>query len=114
MGSYLPFILHGPQVGKGIRVLDEADLISLVRELNRLGVASVVAGGFAINRLGFVRATEDIDLGGRARKSTSQPLRTCTRPVQVEGWSRTCWRFSPVMNLHRPMPTLDKTAFFKD
>jgi len=27
-----------------------------------LGVAYVVVGGFAINRLGFVRATEDIDL----------------------------------------------------
>ncbi len=27
-----------------------------------MGVAYVVVGGFAINRLGFVRATEDIDL----------------------------------------------------
>jgi hypothetical protein len=40
----------------------EADLVSLARELNRLGVAYLVVGGFAINRLGFVRATEDIDL----------------------------------------------------
>jgi hypothetical protein len=37
-------------------------LVSLARELNRLGVAYVVIGRFAINRLGFVRATEDIDL----------------------------------------------------
>lgn len=44
------------------RVPNDADLISLARELNRLGVAYVVVGGFAINRLGFVRATEDIDL----------------------------------------------------
>ena len=44
------------------RVPIEADLVSLARELNRLGVAYVVVGGFAINRLGFVRATEDIDL----------------------------------------------------
>jgi|SRR5882724_3432631 len=44
------------------RVPNETDLISLARELNRLGVAYVVVGGFAINRLGFVRATEDIDL----------------------------------------------------
>ncbi len=40
----------------------DTDLVSLARELNRLGVAYVVVGGFAINRLGFVRATEDIDL----------------------------------------------------
>ena len=38
------------------------DLVTLARELNRLGVAYVVVGGFAINRLGLVRATEDIDL----------------------------------------------------
>jgi hypothetical protein len=44
------------------RTPTDADLVSLARELNRLGVAYVVVGGFAINRLGFVRATEDIDL----------------------------------------------------
>ncbi len=44
------------------RVPTDADLVSLARELNRQGVAYVVVGGFAINRLGFVRATEDIDL----------------------------------------------------
>jgi len=44
------------------RVPTDADLVSLARELNRLGVAYVVIGGFAINRLGFIRATEDIDL----------------------------------------------------
>lgn len=44
------------------RVPTDADLISLAREFNRVGVAYVVVGGFAINRLGFVRATEDIDL----------------------------------------------------
>jgi hypothetical protein len=37
-------------------------LVTLARELNRLGVAYVVVGGFAINRLGFVRATDDLDL----------------------------------------------------
>lgn len=44
------------------RVPVGADLVALARELNRLGVAYVVIGGFAINRLGLVRATEDIDL----------------------------------------------------
>ena len=44
------------------RIPESADLLTLARELNRLGVRYVVVGGFAINRLGFVRATEDIDL----------------------------------------------------
>ncbi|MCX6938838.1 MAG: hypothetical protein NTU80_13290 [Verrucomicrobia bacterium] len=44
------------------RVPSDADLVSLAREFNRLGVAYLVVGGFAINRLGFIRATEDIDL----------------------------------------------------
>jgi hypothetical protein len=44
------------------RVPTDADLVALARELNRLGVAYVVVGGFAINRLGYIRATEDIDL----------------------------------------------------
>jgi hypothetical protein len=52
-----------PQPSREVtRVPTDADLVSLARELNRLGVAYVVIGGFAINRLGFVRATEDIDL----------------------------------------------------
>lgn len=55
------------------RVPTDADLVSLARELNRLGVAYVVVGGFAINRLGFVRATEDIDLL-IARDRTNQTL----------------------------------------
>ncbi len=55
------------------RVPNDADLVSLARELNRLGVAYVVVGGFAINRLGFVRATEDIDLL-IARDRTNQAL----------------------------------------
>lgn len=41
---------------------EERDLIALARELNRLGVRYVVIGGLAINRLGYVRATDDIDL----------------------------------------------------
>jgi hypothetical protein len=44
------------------RIPNENDLVSLARELNRLGVSYVVIEGFAINRLGLVRATEDLDL----------------------------------------------------
>jgi len=54
---------HEPEPKREVtRVPTGADLISLARELNRLGVAYVVVGGFAINRLGLVRATDDIDL----------------------------------------------------
>jgi hypothetical protein len=52
--------------GEGNRELTrppgENDVVSLARELNRLAVAYVIVGGFAINRLGLVRATEDVDL----------------------------------------------------
>lgn len=41
---------------------DDRDLAALARELNRLGARYVVIGGVAINRLGFVRATDDLDL----------------------------------------------------
>lgn len=41
---------------------DERDLVALARELNRLGARYVVIGGVAMNRLGHVRATEDLDL----------------------------------------------------
>lgn len=36
---------------------DEDDLVTLARELNRLGARYVVMGGLAINRLGSNRAT---------------------------------------------------------
>lgn len=59
---------------KGLtRVPDENDLVKLARELNRLGVAYVVIGGFAINRLGLVRATDDLDLL-IARNAANQAL----------------------------------------
>jgi Nucleotidyl transferase AbiEii toxin, Type IV TA system len=38
------------------------DLLHLCRELNRVGAKYIVIGGMAIIRLGFARATEDIDL----------------------------------------------------
>jgi hypothetical protein len=52
-----------PEQPEGLsRPPDDDDLVRLARELNRLGVRYVVIGGFAINRLGYNRATEDIDL----------------------------------------------------
>ncbi len=41
---------------------EEHDLVALAKEFNRLGVRYVVVGGLAMQRLGFTRATEDIDL----------------------------------------------------
>ena len=38
------------------------DLVRLCRELNIRGARYVIIGGMAINQLGLVRATEDIDL----------------------------------------------------
>lgn len=52
---------------------DDRDLVALARELNRLGARYVVIGGVAINRLGFIRATEDLDLL-IARDKTNQQL----------------------------------------
>jgi len=37
------------------------DLVALARELNRLGAKYIVVGGFAVGRLGYDRATRDID-----------------------------------------------------
>ena len=41
---------------------DNQDLVFLAKELNRLEVKYIVIGGLAINRLGYVRATDDVDL----------------------------------------------------
>jgi hypothetical protein len=41
---------------------EQADLVTLCRELNARGARYIVVGGMAIIQQGFVRATEDIDL----------------------------------------------------
>ena len=38
------------------------DLLKLCEELNRLGARYIVIGGLAMNNLGLVRMTEDVDL----------------------------------------------------
>jgi hypothetical protein len=52
------------------------DLVSLCRELNRLGARYLVIGGMAINQHGFVRATEDIDLLIDASLENQERVRT--------------------------------------
>ena len=51
-----------PPANELTRPPDDRDLAALARELNRLGARYVVIGGVAINRLGFIRATDDLDL----------------------------------------------------
>ncbi len=48
--------------GELTRPPDDRDVVMLARELNRLGARFVVIGGVAMNRLGFIRATDDLDL----------------------------------------------------
>jgi hypothetical protein len=48
--------------GELTRPPDDRDIAALARELNRLGARYLVIGGVAINRLGFIRATDDLDL----------------------------------------------------
>jgi hypothetical protein len=38
------------------------DLVKLCEELNRLGAGYIIIGGLAMNNLGLVRTTEDIDI----------------------------------------------------
>lgn len=49
---------HGPLT----RPPEPEDILLLAREFNRLGVKYVIIGGVAMQRLGFVRGTEDIDI----------------------------------------------------
>lgn len=51
-----------PPANELTRPPDDRDLAVLARELNRLGARYIVIGGVAINRLGFIRATDDLDL----------------------------------------------------
>ena len=38
------------------------DLVKLCEELNRLGASYIIIGGLAMNNLGLVRTTEDVDI----------------------------------------------------
>ena len=54
--------MEEPPSAELTRPPDDRDLAALARELNRLAAKYIVIGGVAINRLGFIRATEDLDL----------------------------------------------------
>ncbi len=54
---------------------ERADLIALCRALNAEGAEYLVVGGMAIVQLGFLRATEDIDLLVDGSKENIERLR---------------------------------------
>jgi hypothetical protein len=49
-------------MAEATRPPERSDLLRLCAELNRLGAKYIVIGGLAMNELGLVRVTEDIDL----------------------------------------------------
>src|SRR6266446_3600527 len=55
---------------------EQIDLVRLCRELNARGARYLVVGGMAINQLGLVRATEDIDLLIEPSRENQERVRT--------------------------------------
>jgi hypothetical protein len=49
-------------MAEATRPPERSDLLRVCAELNRLGAKYIVIGGLAMNELGLVRVTEDIDL----------------------------------------------------
>lgn len=49
-------------MAEATRPPERSDLLTVCAELNRLGAKYIVIGGLAMNELGLVRVTEDIDL----------------------------------------------------
>jgi hypothetical protein len=49
-------------MAEATRPPERSDLLRLCAELNRLGAKYIIIGGLAMNELGLVRVTEDIDL----------------------------------------------------
>ena len=49
-------------MAEATRPPERSDLLQLCGELNRLGAKYIIIGGLAMNELGLVRVTEDIDL----------------------------------------------------
>jgi hypothetical protein len=49
-------------MAEATRPPERSDLLRLCNELNRLGAKYIIIGGLAMNELGLVRVTEDVDL----------------------------------------------------
>jgi hypothetical protein len=62
-------------MAEATRPPERSDLLRLCGELNRLGARYIIIGGLAMNELGLVRVTEDIDLLIEASPENQQRVR---------------------------------------
>jgi len=66
-------------MAEATRPPERSDLLRLCAELNRLEAKYIIIGGLAMNELGLVRATEDIDLLIEACTENQQRVREALR-----------------------------------
>ena len=66
-------------MAEATRPPERSDLLRLCAELNRLEAKYIIIGGLAMNELGLVRATEDIDLLIEASPENQQRVREALR-----------------------------------
>ena len=66
-------------MAEATRPPEGSDLVRLCAELNRLGAKYIVIGGLAMNELGLVRVTEDIDLLIEPSDGNQQLIREALR-----------------------------------
>jgi hypothetical protein len=66
-------------MAEATRPPERSDLLRLCAELNRLRAKYIVIGGLAMNELGLVRVTEDIDLLIEASPENQQRVREALR-----------------------------------
>jgi len=66
-------------MAEATRPPERSDLLLVCAELNRLGAKYIVIGGLAMNELGLVRVTEDIDLLIEPSSENQQRIREALR-----------------------------------
>src|ERR1700739_3800006 len=66
-------------MAEATRPPERSDLLRVCAELNRLGAKYIVIGGLAMNELGLVRVTEDIDLLIESPPENQQRVREALR-----------------------------------
>ena len=66
-------------MAEATRPPERSDLLRVCAELNRLGAKYIVIGGLAMNELGLVRVTEDIDLLIEPSGENQQRIREALR-----------------------------------
>jgi hypothetical protein len=66
-------------MAEATRPPERSDLLRVCAELNRLGAKYIVIGGLAMNELGLVRVTEDIDLLIESSPENQQRVREALR-----------------------------------